>query len=149
MTKPDKPNVVIGFDFGMKQIGVAVGQSLTKTATPETTFSAKDGIPNWDQIKRFIDQWQPSDLIVGLPLNMDGSASESSRRAKKFAHRLHDKFHLPTHTVDERLSTFEARQVTQTTAEAKGWQRHSLDSIAAALILETWLAQKIETNKKK
>lgn len=137
----DVPKRVMGFDFGMKQIGVAVGQSLTATATPVATLSAKDGIPDWHEIERLIEQWQPAALIVGLPLNMDGTTSESSRRAKKYANRLQDKFRLPTHTIDERLSTIEARNLAKITAKTKGWQKHSLDSIAAAVILETWLAQ--------
>lgn len=137
----DTSKLVMGFDFGMKQIGVAVGQSLTATATPVATLSAKDGIPDWHEIKLLIEQWQPIALIVGLPLNMDGTTSESSRRAKKFANRLHDKFRLSTHTIDERLSTIEARNLAKTTAKTKGWQKHSLDSIAAAVILETWLTQ--------
>lgn len=145
MTDSDKPKDVsrlaMGFDFGMKQIGVAVGQSLTATATPVATLSAKDGIPDWHEIELLIEQWQPTALIVGLPLNMDGTTSESSRRAKKYANRLQDKFRLPTHTIDERLSTIEARNLAKITAKTKGWQKHSLDSIAAAVILETWLAQ--------
>ena len=131
----------MAFDFGMKNIGVAVGQSLTKTASPEATLKAKDGIPDWNDIKTLIDQWQPTDLVVGLPLNMDGTASESSRRAKKFANRLHDKFNLPTHTFDERLSTIEAKNLAETAAKTYGWTRHSIDSIAAALILNNWLNQ--------
>lgn len=137
----DPPSIILGFDFGMKQIGIAVGQSLTATATPEATLAAKDGIPDWKDIKLLIDQWQPAALVIGLPLNMDGSSSESSRRAKKFANRLHDKFRLPTHTADERLSTVEARNLAKTMSKTKGWQKHSLDSIAAAVILESWFAQ--------
>ena len=139
MTKPSKPQTVMGFDFGMKNIGVAIGQSLTKTATPEATLKAKDGIPNWEEIQKLIKEWQPAALVVGLPLNMDGSISESSQRAKKFANRLQDKSNLPTHIFNEQLSTHEAKELAETSASIYGWERHSIDSIAAALILKNWL----------
>src|SRR5690625_5668021 len=79
---------VLAFDFGTQYIGVATGQSITQTASPLAALKAKDGQPNWEQVAELLKQWQPQLLLVGLPLNMDGSASELSRRARRFAGRL-------------------------------------------------------------
>lgn len=100
---------VLGFDFGMKYIGVAVGQTLTGTATPLTTINAKDGIPNWSEIVELIEKWRADAIIVGIPLNMDGTEQAITLCAKRFANRLHAHTKLPIHQVDERLSTFEAK----------------------------------------
>src|SRR5690606_23149449 len=80
---------VLGFDYGTQRIGVAVGQTITHTATPLAALHARDGVPNWDHIATLISEWRPARLVVGLPLNMDGSESEMCVRAKKFANRLH------------------------------------------------------------
>jgi len=124
-----KDGLVMAFDFGTKKIGVAIGQSVTGTANPLGVLKARDGIPDWREIQQLINQWQPAHLVIGLPLNMDDSASEMSMRAEKFARRLTGRFNIPHTTVDERLSSFEAKQY-QTT--------DPLDAIAAKLILETY-----------
>ena len=121
----------MAFDFGMGKIGVAVGQGITKSATPLTILKAKDGIPDWQVVENLISEWQPSTLVVGLPLNMDGTESEMSRLAEKFSRRLHGRFNLPCETVDERLSSFEAAEYAE--------KNEQLDAIAAQLILQTWL----------
>lgn len=126
-------SVVMGFDFGMGKIGVAVGQSITRTATPLTILKARDGIPNWEQLQKLIKEWQPGLLIVGLPLNMDDSPSEMSRLAEKFARKLSGRFGLPCETVDERLSSFEAASRTD--------NDEPVDAIAAQLILETYFRE--------
>ena len=133
---------VLGFDYGTRQIGVAVGQTLTGSATPLRELRARDGIPDWDQIGALLKEWQPDALIVGLPLNMDGSPSEMSARAEKFARRLHGRFQLPVHCVDERLSTFEAKQTLRDSGRGAptSYRDNPVDSLAAALLLETWLA---------
>lgn len=126
--------MLLAFDFGMKVIGVASGQKITKTASPLTTISATDGIPNWQQIQQLVDSWRPEALIVGLPLNMDGTEQEITKCARKFANRLQEKYKMPVHLVDERLSTWQAKQ--ETTKSTKN-NRH--DAIAAAILLEQWL----------
>lgn len=133
---------VLGFDYGTRQIGVAVGQTLTGSANPLRELRARDGIPDWDQIGALLKEWQPDALIVGLPLNMDGSPSEISARAEKFARRLHGRFQLPVHCVDERLSTFEAKQTLRDSGRGAptSYRDNPVDSLAAALLLETWLA---------
>ena len=125
--------LVMAFDYGMKKIGVAVGQSITGTANPLTILSAKDGVPDWLEVEKLIRQWQPAHIVVGLPLNMDDSPSEMSVKAEKFARRLSGRFNIAHSTVDERLSSFEARD------HAKG--NEPVDAIAAKLILQTYFRQ--------
>lgn len=123
-------------------MGVAIGQSLTGTATPLMELKAKEGQPNWEQVAKLIDEWKPDAFLVGIPLNMDGSESEMSTRARKFGKRLHGRFGKPCHEVDERLSSFDARdQITQHSGRAPASNRN-IDSVAAALILETWFNQR-------
>src|SRR6185437_5451854 len=102
--KPDK--IVLGFDFGMKYIGVAVGQSITYSASPLTTLLAKDGIPAWQEVEQLLEKWRPQDLIVGVPLNMDGTQQLLTFCARRFIKRLHARFKLPVYEVDERLTSW-------------------------------------------
>lgn len=124
---------VMAFDYGTKKMGIAVGQSITGTANPLKNIAAKDGIPNWEEIEKLVSEWQPDLFIVGLPLNMDGSESEISFRAEKFARRLTGRFNIPHQTVDERLTSFEAKQFIDEKAD--------VDAIAAKLILETYFRE--------
>ncbi|WP_022963605.1 Holliday junction resolvase RuvX [Halopseudomonas pelagia] len=134
------PQRAMAFDYGTKQIGVAVGQTLTCRAEPVAVLRAKDGVPNWDDIARLIAEWKPDTLVVGLPLNMDGSPSEMSGRAEKFSRRLHGRYNLPVHCIDERLSTFEAKQSLRDSGRSPtSYRDNPVDSLAAALLLETWL----------
>ncbi|RHW21400.1 Holliday junction resolvase RuvX [Pseudomonas jilinensis] len=134
------PIRALGFDYGTRQIGVAVGQSLTGSAEPLRELRARDGVPDWEQIARLISEWQPDALVVGLPLNMDGSPSEMSARAEKFARRLQGRFGLPVHCIDERLSTFEAKQsLRDSDRTPTSYRDNPVDSLAAVLLLQTWL----------
>ena len=131
----------MAFDYGTRQIGVAVGQTLTGSAEPLTNLRARDGVPDWDQVGKLIREWEPNVLVVGLPLNMDGSASDMSERAARFARRLNGRFQLPVETVDERLSTFEAKQHLKSQERTPSSYRDDpVDSLAAALLLQTWLS---------
>lgn len=133
---------VLGFDFGVKRIGLAVGQSLTGSASALKPLPARDGVPDWDQLGRLIEEWRPDALVVGLPLNMDGSESEMTRRARKFANRLHGRFGKPVHLMDERLSSFEAKGIALAQTRERDFGRFSVDGLAASLIVESWLAQR-------
>ena len=128
----------LAFDFGLRTIGVAYGQSLTGTATPLSHLKARDGIPDWEQIEALIQEWRPSQLVVGLPLNMDGTESELSRLARKFARRLQGRFALAVDLMDERLSSVEAKQKAKAQGHKGDYQQHPIDSLAAQLILESW-----------
>ncbi|MEO1817137.1 Holliday junction resolvase RuvX [Pseudomonas sp.] len=131
----------MAFDYGTRQIGVAIGQTLTGSAEPLTNLRARDGVPDWEQVAKLIREWEPNVLVVGLPLNMDGSASDMSERAARFARRLNGRFQLPVETVDERLSTFEAKQHLKDQGRTPSSYRDDpVDSLAAALLLQTWLS---------
>ena len=135
-----RDELVMGFDFGQSKIGVAIGQRLTSSANPLGIVPAKDGKPDWQILDKLINEWQPGLFIVGLPLNMDDSMSEMGRAAQKFSRRLEGRYHIATAMMDERLSTFEARQQTDNVSAAgSGKHTQELDDIAAQLILESWL----------
>ncbi len=126
-----KSGYVLAFDFGLRHIGVAVGQSITRTANPLKTLEARNGRPDWNEIEEMIHQWQPVSLLVGLPLNMDDSESEMSGRARQFGAALARRSEREVQMVDERLSSHASR-------ETDSDRSHEL---AAALIAETWLAE--------
>lgn len=132
---------VMGFDYGTRSIGVAIGQLLTGTASPLVPLRAKDGIPDWYQMEKLIQEWQPTELIVGLPLNMDDTESEFCLRARKFSRRLHGRFGLPCSLWDERLTTREAKELA---GHHGDYRNKPVDSIAAVLLLESWLAEQQE-----
>jgi putative Holliday junction resolvase len=134
-----KPRVVLGFDFGLSHIGVAVGQEVTYTANPLITLKAHDGKPNWDQVTKLIEQWRPDLLIVGLPLNMDQSEQPLTHAARRFGNRLHGRYGLPVEWIDERLSTVEAWE--QLNLESTFLGRRDIDQLAAQCILQTWLRE--------
>ncbi|WP_439257484.1 MULTISPECIES: Holliday junction resolvase RuvX [unclassified Lonepinella] len=129
---------VLAFDFGTKSIGCAVGQSITGTAQALTAFKAQDGIPNWDAIEKLLKEWQPDRLVVGLPLNMDGTEQALTLRAKKFANRLHGRFGLPVELQDERLTTVDARAEIFQRGGFRALDKGKVDGISACLILESW-----------
>ncbi|MCL6268454.1 Holliday junction resolvase RuvX [Sansalvadorimonas sp. 2012CJ34-2] len=130
---------VMGFDFGTRNIGIAVGQAITCTANAIPSIKARDGIPDWDQLGRIIEEWQPDAFVVGMPLNMDGTESEMSRRAKKFGNRLKGRFNKPWHPVDERLTSFEAKEWAGKLGHKGHYGSNPIDDLAAQLILESWM----------
>ncbi|MCH9756806.1 MAG: Holliday junction resolvase RuvX [Gammaproteobacteria bacterium] len=133
--------VYLGFDFGYKRIGVAVGQRLTSTATPLPTLQASEGTPRWEMIATLIKQWRPDALIVGYPTKADGSKLYVTKPAKKFANALKTQFDLPVFLVDERLSTVEARAQLFAEGGYRKLKKAEIDSMAACVILEQWLQQ--------
>ena len=120
----------LAFDFGTKRVGVASGNSLTRSATPLTTIAAT-GDARFAAIGKLIAQWQPDALVVGVPFHPDGAAHDNTRRAQAFARQLHGRFRLPVHEVDERYTTTEAL------AHGAG----DIDAASAALILEQFLRE--------
>ncbi|KFZ28496.1 Holliday junction resolvase [Pseudidiomarina atlantica] len=131
---------VLGFDFGTHNIGVAVGQSITGTASPLAALKAKDGQPDWLVVEKLIKEWQPKLLVVGLPLNMDGSEQALTDLARKFANRLHGRFGLPVELQDERLTTVAAKEELFARGGFRELSKDKIDSAAAQLILEDYLA---------
>lgn len=130
---------LLAFDYGTQNIGVASGQTITRSANPQTPLKAKDGIPDWNQIEKLLKEWQPDLVLVGLPLNMDDTESELSARARKFANRLHGRFGVKVEMVDERLSSFEAKSEVMDRGGSRNYKKNPVDSIAARVILESWL----------
>ena len=122
----------LGFDFGQTRIGVAIGQSISRTASPLATLTARAGQPDWTEIQRLISEWRPDLLIVGRPTTADGAPHPLAPAIERFAGRLQGRFGLPIEYVDERLSSHEA-------LSARRSRRATLDAVAARLILETWL----------
>ncbi len=131
--------VYLGFDFGYRRIGVAVGQTITASARPLTTLRANQGCPNWQEVTKLIQQWNPAELIVGLPTTINGKIQYTTEPAKQFAEQLHQIFGLPVHLVDERLTTKEARSNIFEQGGYKQLKKSEVDAYAAALILEQWL----------
>ncbi|WP_404365842.1 Holliday junction resolvase RuvX [Marinobacter sp.] len=140
MAEPGRRQV-LAFDFGTRRIGVAFGQEMLGRARPLTLLAARDGIPDWLTIESLIREWQPDQLVVGLPLNMDDTENEMCARARKFGNRLHGRFHLPVAMVDERLTSFEAKGDVLAAGGSRDFGRHGVDDRAAVLILETWFSQ--------
>ncbi len=125
---PTAPRSFLAFDFGLKRVGVAAGNSVTRQATPLRTVAA-EGDARFAAIGRLIDEWRPDALIVGVPVHPDGAPHDNTRRAQRFARQLHGRFGLPVHEVDERYSTTEA-----VAAGAR-----DLDAASAAIILDQYL----------
>lgn len=128
---PGTPQSFLSFDFSLKRVGVATGNSLTCSATPLRTISAESDA-RFDAIARLIAEWQPAALIVGVPFYPDGAAHDNTRRAQRFARQLAGRFGLPVHEVDERY----------TSTEARSHGERDVDAAAAALILEQYLRER-------
>ncbi|AAM86873.1 Holliday junction resolvase RuvX [Yersinia pestis] len=129
---------IIAFDFGTKSIGVAIGQEVTGTARALTAFKAQDGTPDWQQVEKLLKEWQPNLVVVGLPLNMDGTEQPLTARARRFANRLHGRFGVQVALQDERLSTVEARANLFDRGGYRALDKGSVDAASAVIILESW-----------
>ncbi|WP_338589476.1 Holliday junction resolvase RuvX [Shewanella khirikhana] len=138
-------STVMGFDFGTKSIGIAVGQSITGSANPLTSVKAVDGIPNWDDIGKLINEWKPDLLVIGLPLNMDGTEQEMTQRARKFANRLNGRFGVKIATQDERLTTADAKARLFELGGFKALTKGQVDAVSAVLIVESYFENQYGT----
>lgn len=132
----------LGFDFGTRRIGVAIGSRRLGNARALATLEGSPG-PDWDAIEELIEDWQPEALIVGIPVTMEGKSQPATRGARAFMRQLTTRFTLPVHAADERLSTMEAQSRLRA-QRASGQRRRrvraeDLDSTAAKLILEHWM----------
>ncbi len=130
----------LGFDFGNKKIGIAVGHASTKTASPLQTLPCIREKPDWQAISRIITEWQPKGLVVGVSRQADGKDNPITPRMLKFARQLHGRYRIPVHQVDETLTTFEARQLLYDDLHVNAKKLWAVqDQLAALLILQTWL----------
>ncbi len=132
---------LMAFDYGLKNIGVAYGQSITGTASELPPLKARDGVPDWQQLEQLLKQWQPVRLLVGLPLNMDDTETDLCPRVRKFANRLHGRFGLQVELYDERLTTRMAKEEAAERGHHGHYASAPVDSIAARLLLESWLRE--------
>ena len=136
---------VLGFDYGARRIGVAVGNGLTRAARAlEVVTNGLQG-PDWLRLDTLLREWRPDALLVGLPLTMKGAEQQTSRAARAFAAALGERYRVPLHLVDERLSSMEAaRRFADRRASGQSRRKdaQTLDAIAAEIIVETWLTEK-------
>lgn len=134
----------LGFDYGRARIGVAVGQSLTCSASPQTTIACRDGDPDWQALDELVAQWDPAQLVVGLPLQLDGTEGELCAGARAFARGLAERYGRPVALADERLTSHAATdrfRGQRQRGEARRKHAVANDALAAAVILEQWLAE--------
>ncbi len=135
-------NRVLGFDFGLKHIGIAIGEIFTATVKPLSAITARHGVPKWEDIEHLVDRWQPNAFVVGVPINIDGTDGPITNLAKTFGHSLHAHFSLPVFEVDERLTTIEAKQQLFEKGGFDALDKSLVDSYSAKIIVESWIADK-------
>jgi len=145
MTK-NNAKTLLGFDFGKKYIGVAVGQQLTGSATPLGSIKAKDGIPNWDDLKYYVNEWQPDIIVVGLPLNMDGSEQQLTHDARKFGNRVSNQCNIQVVFQDERLTTADAKERLFAQGGYRNLKKDNIDALSAVLIIESYFENSYSEN---
>lgn len=127
---------VLAFDFGTRKIGAAFGEPLSGSAVPLPPLPVHQQQIDWAAITQLIEEWQPALLLVGLPLNMDGTESSMSERCRRFARQLEGRFHLPAKLIDERLSSRAARE--RLGKPALTGRDARVDSMAAVIMIESW-----------
>ncbi|MFT4726080.1 MAG: putative Holliday junction resolvase [Granulosicoccus sp.] len=134
----------IAFDYGTRRIGLAVGEYRLKTASPVGVVNNNNGTPDWSAIDKIIELWQPTDLVVGWPLTEDSQEQTITFHVKGFIKRLNKRYELTIHKADERYSSVEAQQTLKNMRSSgqriRKTRHEDVDTIAAALILESWFA---------
>ena len=130
---------LLGFDYGSKHLGIAVGSLATGTAEPLASAAVRNGLPDWTVVDRLVREWQPQALVVGLPLNMDDSENAMTRAARQFGHRLQARYNLPVQMVDERLTSVDAKNALVEARVPWKHRRAKVDRLAAQNILQAYL----------
>lgn len=128
---PDAEQTLLAFDYGLKKIGVALGNTLTNQARPLCVLTPSTREQRFAQVRALLAEWQPDQVVVGLPLTLDGEEQPASRQSRRFAHQLEGRFRVRVVLVDERGSSLEAQQILGTHAPD--------DAVAAAVILQRYL----------
>ena len=137
---------ILAFDFGMSRIGVAVGQTITLSATPLHALTARQGNPQWELVNDLMKNWSPQALVVGIPTKMDGTTLYVTKPAKRFAQQLQERYKKKVYHNDERLSTVAARAQLFEQGGFRHLKRTDIDSFAAKLILESWFLNRKKQN---
>ena len=129
--------VVMAFDYGLRNIGIAIGQNITKSASTFYSIKAKEGVPDWIKLDIIVEEWEPSLFVVGDPFNMDGTKSEFQKKIAQFSTELKKRYEIELHMMDERLTTKEAKERIQDKSDGikESGNKHS---ISAQIILEDW-----------
>jgi putative Holliday junction resolvase len=139
------PGLVLAFDFGRRRIGVACGDTLSRTARPLSGVVNSATGPRWETVDSLLREWQPTLIVVGLPYNVDGSESAMSEAARAFADEMKRRYALPVHFVDERYSSLEAEERLRSERESGIKRRRvakgEVDAAAACVILERWFTE--------
>ncbi len=145
MVKPDPlasklaDDAYLGFDFGNKKIGVALGHASTRIASPLQTLPCLNQVPDWKAISQLVDAWRPVAMVVGISRQQDGSDNIITPRMQKFCRQLNGRFNLPVHQVDETLTTFVAKQLLHDDLKVSAGKLWAVqDQLAAQLILQSW-----------
>ena len=141
-----QPSIILAFDFGLRRIGVACGDTVSRNASPLEAVPAGPNGPRWELIDSLMREWQPSLAVIGLPYNVNGSDSDMTRAARAFAAELEQRFLIKTAMIDERYSSLEA-QARLKAARESGLKRRrvvkaDVDAAAACVILERWFTEK-------
>lgn len=148
---PSSPaQLVLAFDFGLRRIGVACGDTLSRTASTLNIVPAGPAGPRWEILSSLISDWQPALLVVGVPYSVDGSQNAMTRAARSFANQLRLRYSLTVHMVDERYSSLEAaarlKEARESGLRKRRVAKTDIDAAAACVILERWFIEKVEAN---
>lgn len=137
-------STILGFDYGANRTGVAIANTITGVATPESVLYSKNGQPDWQGIQKLIDLWRPKQLIVGMPRKLDGSDSSMKDTILKFSRQLEQRTRLPVSLANEQLSSREAEQrlkLARQSGRKRKIRKEEIDQLAAAIILENWMQE--------
>ena len=127
----------MAFDYGLRNIGIAIGQNITKSASTFYAIKAKEGVPDWIKLDSIIEEWEPGLFIVGDPFNMDGTKSEFQKKIAKFSKELKKRYEIELQMMDERLTTKEAKERIEDKPDGIKVSANK-HSISAQIILEDW-----------
>jgi putative Holliday junction resolvase len=132
---------ILAFDYGTKHIGIAVGQTITRTSSPLMILNVQqEGQDIWQTICALVEEWKPDKLLVGQPLNMDGTPSDMMKQVNKFYTKLQKETNIACELVDERLTSFEAKQLAE--ADSKS---NRIDDLAAKIFLDNWMEHHVNS----
>jgi putative Holliday junction resolvase len=135
------PGTVLAFDYGERFLGVAVGESGVRVAHPLATIDARAAAARFRAVAALVEEWRPAQLVVGLPLGLDGDRHDLTRRAERFARQLAARFRLPVTLVDERLSSAEAEDRLRATGRGGRRDKRLVHPVAAQVILQDFFDQ--------
>ena len=132
---------ILAFDFGTQHIGVAVGQTITQTSSPLLVINVQqEGKEIWNTILLLLEEWKPDQLLVGKPLNMDGTPSDMMKKVEPFFKKLKMISNIPCEMVDERLTSFEAKQLMESNTK-----KVRIDDLAAKIFLDNWMEHHVNS----